>query len=363
MAITVELATVFGNPITAVTNIEEVTCTVGVNRVGWFSIAFALEDFPKALFFTSNELDIDKRVSIWRKPRGRGRRLIFHGLVRKYEEIGERYTYVEDFSEEYTVVYAAGKGTEDTRASTSVSSDREDASAINRREGLYENVNESDAAILQDGANGVLYDNRPIMDFLPKNIEINYIYPQDWKLGDLVRVSSGKPDTIVISGPCLNDLLLRRIVAYDAGTAEAKKNDYADDMMKAYVDENLDAGAVAGRQLPSGLGFEIADDQSAGPTLEYGAERNNLFDVLCDISDRAAEDGTRVYFGVVPIVRNGIVIPRFVTRIGQWGADRTSTIRVGEGVRRSDLMVAGIEVRVTRDGEVIKPRFEDISND
>jgi len=363
MSVTIELATVYGQPITTVANVEEVTCSIGVNRVGWFSLAFALEDFPKALFFKSNTLDIDKRISIWRKPRGRGRRLIFHGLVRKYEELGERYTYVEDFSQEYTVVYGLGKGTEDTRSQTSVSSDREDTSAINRREAAYENVNEEDNAILQDGANAVLYENRPIVDFLPKNIELNYIYPQEWKLGDLIKISTGKPDTIVISGPDLNDLLVRRIIAYDAGTAEAKKNAEADDMMKEYVDENLGPSAVAARQLPTELGFEIADDQTAGPTLEYGAEFNNLFDVLSDISDRAAEDGTRVYFGVIPIVRDGIVIPRFVTRVGQWGDDRTGTIRMGEGVRKSTLMVAGIEFRATRGGEEIKPRFEDIEND
>ena len=361
--IKIELATALGQKIFTLDKINEMTCSIGVGRVGWFSISFPREAFPKQLFFNNNRLGIDKRVHIWRKPRGRARRLIFAGFIRRYEERGERYTYIEDYSEEWTFVYCAGSGKESARILTDIQNDtRLNASVLNRREGFYENTNEDDTGLLEDGGSGYLYDNRPFIDFVPKNVEIDWLYPNDWQIGDVLNVSSGKPDEIVISGPDFNDLLRRRIVAYKTGTSQAKKSDNADDMMKEYVYENLGAGAALARRLNAGLGFEIAADEGAGPALEYSATFGNLFEVLKEISDRSAELGTRVYFSVVPVVRGASIIPRFETRVSQWGRDLSAALRVGEGDRTQDLMVGGVEVKANSEGEQVIPILERIND-
>src|SRR5574343_782046 len=49
---------------------------------------------------------------------------------------------------------------------------------------------------------------------------------------------------LIIGGPDARALLGSRIVAYPAGSAQAAKTDYADDMMKAIVRENLGSTAT-----------------------------------------------------------------------------------------------------------------------
>ena len=49
-------------------------------------------------------------------------------------------------------------------------------------------------------------------------------------------------ETFILGGPCVNDILRRRVVAYAKGTSQAKKTAMeADDMMKEVVDETWSA--------------------------------------------------------------------------------------------------------------------------
>ena len=115
-----------------------------------------------------------------------------------------------------------------------------------------------------------------------------------------------------------NELLKRRIVAYAAGSAQANKTDFIDDMMKEIVYENLGAGAIAARDM-TGSGFTIAPDAGLGPSITKSFARRNVLTILQDLSDIARNEGTEVYFAVVP---NGLDF-RFETYIGQPGLDRT----------------------------------------
>lgn len=357
MAVRVVVSDTVGNQILQLPTINAVEWTNTYNKPGWFALTFDAREYPRGLF------QIDRRVDIYRKPRGRAERLAFSGYMRVYEEYNETYRYIEDYSEELTVVYYGGSGQEAARVFGvgATADERLSTSLINRREGFYQDTGEDDTDILSDGSAGDLYDNRPSVEFRPTNIELNFVYQADFDIGDKLTIYSGDPETIVLSGPDMTDLLARRIVAYKSASAEAQKNAAADDMMKEYVDENLVNATDTDRNLDAGLGFEIADDQTAGPVVDYSAKFGNLLNVLQRVSDEAAENGTRVYFRVTPVLRDGIIIPRFETRIDQWGHDR-SYLKIGRGSRASSLVVGGVQVIVTRDAEIVTPQFEEVNN-
>lgn len=138
-------------------------------------------------------------------------------------------------------------------------------------------------------------------------------------------------ELLTLGGFCVNDLLRRRIVAAYAGSGEAEKSDYADDMMKGVVREALldsaDPAPAAGTRVWSGL--TVADDLSLGPAVSKGFAWKQLLTaagggVLAGIARAALEAGTEVFFevqvGSVSTSEIGFV---FRTMTGQPGADRT----------------------------------------
>ena len=130
-------------------------------------------------------------------------------------------------------------------------------------------------------------------------------------------------DIIILAGPDANDLLDRRIVAYAAGTSEASKTDNADDMMKEIVKENLGSSAISARDLTD-LNFTIAGDITAGPSVTKGFSWRNVLRVLQDIADLSAENGTDLYFDVVPkVISSSEIGFEFQTFTDQRGQDRT----------------------------------------
>jgi hypothetical protein len=105
-------------------------------------------------------------------------------------------------------------------------------------------------------------------------------------------------------------LLKRRLIGYRTETIYADKiaawgtgPDYADDIMKAFVDENMGDGAV----LPTGAadtardletpGYLIIEgDKSEGALIEETASFRNLFDTLKGVARKSDEAGTPVFF-------------------------------------------------------------------
>jgi len=131
-------------------------------------------------------------------------------------------------------------------------------------------------------------------------------------------------DLITLSGPDANDLLDRRIIAYYAGSSYSDKTDYADDMMKAIVRENLGSlNTFSDRDLTD-LNFTVADDISAAPSITKGFAWRNVLKVLTDIAGASAENGTNLYFDVVPVIVSSSQIGfQFRTTTNQPGQDRT----------------------------------------
>jgi hypothetical protein len=126
----------------------------------------------------------------------------------------------------------------------------------------------------------------------------------------------------ILTSVGLNDLLRRRIVAYAAGTSQADKSGYADNMMKAVVRENLGAQAGSERDL-SAFGLSVQQDLSQGPTIHKSFAWRRVLDVLQEISDEANENGTPVYFD---IIWNGQQRYEFQTFLNQRGIDRTNFV-------------------------------------
>ena len=139
---------------------------------------------------------------------------------------------------------------------------------------------------------------------------------RDWELW-----STDDDQGTNISGPDINDLLDRRIVGYAAASTEADKTDYADDMMKEMVDENLGAGAVAARDI-TGLGLSIASDLSDGPSLSKAFAWQNMLKSLGAINQASRSEGNEVFFAIIPITNT---LFQFQTYTGQPGVDRTQT--------------------------------------
>lgn len=122
------------------------------------------------------------------------------------------------------------------------------------------------------------------------------------------------------------DLLRRRRIAYYAGSAEAQKAAApADDLMKAFVRENLastasDYAGTTDRGIgASSLGVD--PDLGLGASTTKAAAWRLLYDVLRELADTSRANGTWLAFDMVPVVGQGLV---FRTFAGQRGIDRRS---------------------------------------
>jgi len=146
--------------------------------------------------------------------------------------------------------------------------------------------------------------------------------------------TSGSEEYLSVSGPCVNDLLRRRIVAAYAGSSQSDKSGYADDMMKAIVTEAMSNSAApvpeAGTRAWPNL--SVAVNLSAGPLLVESCSFDVLLTssgggILSDIAKAAREAGTEVFFDVVPnVVASNSISFQFRTYTGQPGMDVSNRV-------------------------------------
>lgn len=167
--------------------------------------------------------------------------------------------------------------------------------------------------------------------------------------GGLIRSTKrqylNKKHSIILRGPCYNDVLRTRIIAYDAGTSEALKYEEADDLQKALVRENLGAGAVTDRDIVTPGYLSVQADVTAGTVVWKNACRRNLLTTLQEVSQSSMSTlSTGVFFGVVPLNRGFDM--EFRTNIQQWGQDH----RYPGGV--------GPQIFALERGNMADPKFE-----
>jgi hypothetical protein len=142
----------------------------------------------------------------------------------------------------------------------------------------------------------------------------------------------GSSEHFTLYGPDVNDVLRRRIVVGFAGSTEAVKDDYADDMMKEFVTESMSdvVAPVPTSGTRAWADLAVAGDLSGGPTLSFDVPFKQLLTpsgggVLGDIAKAADAEGTPVYFDIVPNTVTGDSINFiFRTYTGQPGMDMTA---------------------------------------
>jgi len=125
-------------------------------------------------------------------------------------------------------------------------------------------------------------------------------------------------DTLSFGGPGLNDLLMRRIIAYAAESAQASKSDFADDLLKELADENLAASATDANRDISAY-FSVQPQTGEGPSVTKGFAWRNLLTTMQEVCSIAKANGTELWFSVG---ESGSDF-EFRTHIGQIGADRS----------------------------------------
>lgn len=119
-------------------------------------------------------------------------------------------------------------------------------------------------------------------------------------------------------------LLKRRLIAYYAGSAQAQKaSAAADNLMKAFVRENLastasDYAGSAIRGLPA-TSLIVDPDLSLAASVPKAAAWRVLYDVLRELADSSRTAGTWLAFDLVVEVGRGLT---FRTFINQRGIDR-----------------------------------------
>lgn len=128
----------------------------------------------------------------------------------------------------------------------------------------------------------------------------------------------------VLTGVDGNYLLAARIVAYASGSAQSQQTDYADDMVKAVVKQNLGASATDTARAFNATYFSVQADLSAGPSITKAFAYKNVIEALNDIAESSRTSGTELYFDMVPILKTATQMGfEFRTFTGQIGQDRT----------------------------------------
>lgn len=125
---------------------------------------------------------------------------------------------------------------------------------------------------------------------------------------------------IDVSGEDSLSLLDSRIVAYPAGSSEASKTDYVDDIMKAVVRENLGSLALSDRALEL---LAVSSDLSLGTNISARFAWANVLESLKKLFNISVQEGLPVFFNIVPIVTIEGIAYIFETYLNQIGQDRS----------------------------------------
>ena len=143
----------------------------------------------------------------------------------------------------------------------------------------------------------------------------------------LVRDYTWLPNAIETTAYHVNELFERRITAYDAGTSYTQKTGAPDDLIKAYVRENMGTGIVGADRD----GLETQADISAlvsvqanltqVTSLSDASTRRRLDRVIQELSQAATTAGTYLVCEIVPSGSGGrsLEVRTYVT---QRGVDR-----------------------------------------
>ena len=146
----------------------------------------------------------------------------------------------------------------------------------------------------------------------------------------------GEVETLRLYGRDMNDLLARRVVAYDEDSDEANTStNESDDAIKLIVTENLitdTSGPTYGSRDYANL--SVTPDVAAGPVIAKHYSRRRVLDVLQEFAESADTAGTRLYFDIAESgVSTATLALQFRTYVTQPGMDLTDLGVVFEPAR------------------------------
>ena len=131
----------------------------------------------------------------------------------------------------------------------------------------------------------------------------------------------------VLTGRCSNYLLTSRIVAYPAGSIQAKQTDFGDDMIKAVVNQNFSTSATDSARQIAAAYLTIEGDTSLGPTLTNQTfPRENVLKVVQQLAEACRGGGTPIYFDLYAVDDS---LFQFRTMKSQPGMDHTYPNGIG----------------------------------
>jgi hypothetical protein len=133
--------------------------------------------------------------------------------------------------------------------------------------------------------------------------------------------------TLTLSGPDQNDILNRRIVAYNTAETEGTITDTeTDDAMKDVFNENFIGGAYDSRDI-SGNNVTVSADTTEGAKVTLDISYKNALNALQDLNKASRADGNEVFFwlAVDRVDNDGVAHFDFRTSVNQPGTDRTTT--------------------------------------
>jgi hypothetical protein len=113
-------------------------------------------------------------------------------------------------------------------------------------------------------------------------------------------------------------LLDRRLVAYDKGTANSEITDFADDMMKVIIDKNFISDVDTTRNIASTY-LTLQPQWGLAPSITKDFAWQKILPLFQDICEQSATKGTNLYFDMVYTSPTAV---EFRTFIGQRGIDR-----------------------------------------
>lgn len=124
---------------------------------------------------------------------------------------------------------------------------------------------------------------------------------RDW---ETFQVSPTRVQTTLVAYSA-NELLDRRIVAYNEESSLGENSGPADDVMKAFTRQNL--GSLASdndRDLSAYVAVQA--DAGAGPTISKEAPYRSLYKTLQELAQTSADAGTPVFFDIVKSSASGL---------------------------------------------------------
>jgi hypothetical protein len=162
-----------------------------------------------------------------------------------------------------------------------------------------------------------------------------------------------------IRGVDYNHLLKRRVIAALATSAGANKSGPADNVIKAYVRENMGALATADRDL-SFMGFTVQSDLGYGTSISKAASYAGLLETLQAISeDSHSTEATSTYFGIVPTYDGWLM--EFRTNVTQFGNDHRHPSGPSGMNGAQGPVVIGLDRQNMDNASLIQDRIDEVT--